>query len=67
MHYFASIAITSTAPSLAAADDNGLSPEEETVFDEIRTARETDFVHNFWRALPHDPKKLSAFGTVFRR
>lgn len=30
------------------------------VFDDIRTARGTDYVNNFWRALAHDPALLRA-------
>jgi AhpD family alkylhydroperoxidase len=40
--------------------DEELSPEARAVFDEIRAARGTDYVNNFWRALAHDPKTLRA-------
>lgn len=34
--------------------------ESRAVFDEIRAARQTDYVNNFWRALAHDPALLRA-------
>lgn len=40
--------------------DEEASPEARAVFDEIRAARGTDYVNNFWRALAHDPKTLRA-------
>ena len=40
--------------------DDELSPEARAVFDEIRAARQTDYVNNFWRALAHDPALLRA-------
>jgi AhpD family alkylhydroperoxidase len=36
------------------------APEARAVFDEIRAARGTDYVNNFWRALAHDPALLRA-------
>ncbi len=42
-------------PSDAKAD-----AEARAVFDEIRAARGTDYVNNFWRALAHDPALLRA-------
>lgn len=38
--------------------DDQLQPEAAAVFAEIRAARKTDFVNNFWRALAHDPVLL---------
>jgi AhpD family alkylhydroperoxidase len=38
--------------------DSDLAPEAAAVFAEIRAARKTDFVNNFWRALAHDPASL---------
>lgn len=38
--------------------DAELSPEARAVFDEIRAARKTDHVNDFWRALAHDPVAL---------
>ncbi|MBV5266271.1 carboxymuconolactone decarboxylase family protein [Pinisolibacter aquiterrae] len=38
--------------------DAELSPEARAVFDEIRAARKTDHVNDFWRALAHDPVSL---------
>mgnify|MGYP001342260441 CR=1 FL=1 len=46
-----------TVPLLS---DDDLSPEARAVFDEIRAARQTDYVNNFWRALAHDPALLRA-------
>ena len=38
--------------------DEEAVPESRAVFDEIREARRTDYVNNFWRALAHDPGQL---------
>lgn len=38
--------------------DSELAPEAALVFAEIRAARKTHFVNNFWRALAHDPATL---------
>ncbi|UYV35888.1 carboxymuconolactone decarboxylase family protein [Rhodobacteraceae bacterium D3-12] len=40
--------------------DQEASPEARAVFDDIRAARGTDYVNNFWRALAHDPDQLAA-------
>ena len=40
--------------------DEELSPRAAAVFDRIRTARGTDYVNNFWRALAHDEAALEA-------
>ena len=40
--------------------DDELSAEAVEVFEEIRAARGTDYVNNFWRALAHDPAQLRA-------
>lgn len=40
--------------------DAQLSPEAEAVLAEIRTARQTEFINNFWRVLAHDPALLRA-------
>lgn len=40
--------------------DEDAPAESRAVFDDIRTARNTDFVNNFWRALAHDPALLRA-------
>lgn len=40
--------------------DAEAAPEARAVFDEIRAARGTDYVNNFWRALAHDPALLRA-------
>ena len=38
--------------------DAELAPEAAKVFAEIRAARKTDFVNNFWRTIAHDPVLL---------
>lgn len=38
--------------------DEDLSVEAKAVFAEIRAARGTDYVNDFWRALAHDPVTL---------
>jgi len=40
--------------------DEEVSAEALAVFNEIRAARGTDHVNNFWRALAHDPPLLRA-------
>ena len=40
--------------------DDRLTPEAAAVFAEIRAARGTDYVNDFWRALAHDPATLRA-------
>jgi AhpD family alkylhydroperoxidase len=40
--------------------DEEASPEARAVFNEIRAARGTDYVNNFWRALAHDPAVMRA-------
>ena len=34
------------------------SPEVRAVYDDIRAARGTDYINNFWKALAHDPPLL---------
>jgi AhpD family alkylhydroperoxidase len=34
------------------------SPEVRAVYDEIRAARKTDWINNFWKVLAHDPVSL---------
>lgn len=46
-----------TVPLLS---DEEVSAEALAVFNEIRAARGTDYVNNFWRALAHDPALLKA-------
>lgn len=38
--------------------DDELSSEAAAVFAEIRAARNTDYINDFWRALAHDPVAL---------
>lgn len=40
--------------------DEAASPGALAVFAEIRAARNTDFINNFWRVLAHDPALLRA-------
>jgi len=46
-----------TVPLLSDAE---AAPDARAVFDEIRAARGTDHVNNFWRALAHDPALMRA-------
>ncbi len=46
-----------TVPLLS---DEAAGPEARAVFDEIRAARGTDTINDFWRALAHDPALLRA-------
>ena len=46
-----------TVPLLS---DDDASPEARAIFEEIRAARGTDYVNNFWRALAHDPALMRA-------
>lgn len=46
-----------TVPLLS---DEEASPEARAVFEDIRAARGTEYVNNFWRALAHDPATLRA-------
>lgn len=46
-----------TVPLLS---DDDASPQARAIFDEIRAARGTDYVNNFWRALAHDPALMRA-------
>jgi AhpD family alkylhydroperoxidase len=46
-----------TVPTVS---DEAAGAEARAVFDEIRAARGTDYVNNFWRALAHDPALLRA-------
>jgi AhpD family alkylhydroperoxidase len=47
--------MTSTVPLIDERDAGG---EVKAVFDEIKTARDTDYINNFWRALANDPATL---------
>ncbi len=46
--------------TVSLLSDEEAGPEARAVFDEIRAARQTDYVNNFWRALAHDPALLRA-------
>ncbi|MET4126839.1 carboxymuconolactone decarboxylase family protein [Roseovarius sp. MBR-6] len=46
-----------TVPLLSDAE---MSAEARAVLDDIRAARGSDFINNFWRALAHDPALLRA-------
>ena len=39
-------------------NDDEMSAEARAVIDDIRAARKTDFVNNFWRVLANDPVAL---------
>ncbi len=43
---------------VALVDEESASPEVRAVFAEIRAARRTDYINNFWRALANDPVTL---------
>ena len=45
---------------LPLLNDEEASAEALAVFDDIREARGTDYVNNFWRALAHDPVQLKS-------
>jgi AhpD family alkylhydroperoxidase len=46
--------------TVALLSDAEAAPEARAVLDEIRAARGTDYVNNFWRALAHDPALMRA-------
>ena len=46
--------------TVALLSDEEASAEALAVFNEIRAARGTEYVNNFWRALAHDPALLRA-------
>ncbi|WP_299846682.1 carboxymuconolactone decarboxylase family protein [uncultured Paracoccus sp.] len=46
--------------TVALLSDEAAPAESLAVFEAIRTARQTDYVNNFWRALAHDPALLRA-------
>jgi AhpD family alkylhydroperoxidase len=45
-----------TVPLLS---DDQLSPEAAVVFADIREARQTDYVNNFWRAMANEPATMA--------
>lgn len=45
---------------LPPLSDEMAGPEARAIFAEIRAARKTDFINNFWRVLAHDPALLRA-------
>lgn len=46
--------------TVSLISDEEAAPEARAVFDEIRAARGTNYVNNFWRALAHDSAQLRA-------
>ena len=46
--------------TVSLLSDEEVSADALAVFNEIRAARQTDYVNNFWRALAHDPALLRA-------
>jgi AhpD family alkylhydroperoxidase len=47
--------MTSTIPLI---DERDAGAEVKAVFDDIKKARDTDYINNFWRALANDPATL---------
>ena len=45
---------------LRPLSDEEVSAEALAIFTEIRAARQTEFINNFWRVLAHDPALLRA-------
>ena len=45
---------------LRPLNDEEVSAEALAIFAEIRAARQTEFINNFWRVLAHDPALLRA-------
>ena len=45
---------------LRPLSDEEVSAEALAIFAEIRAARQTEFINNFWRVLAHDPALLRA-------
>jgi len=45
--------------TVSLVSDEEAGPEVRAVFDDIRAARKTDFINNFWRALANDPPLLA--------
>lgn len=45
---------------LRPLNDEEVSAEALAIFTEIRAARQTEFINNFWRVLAHDPALLRA-------
>jgi hypothetical protein len=39
-------------PLVPLIDEKQATPEARAVFDDIKTSRNTDWINNFWRALP---------------
>lgn len=46
--------------TVSLLSDEEAGADALAVFNEIRAARQTDYVNNFWRALAHDPALLRA-------
>ncbi len=46
--------------TVSLLSDEDLSPDAAAVFADIRAARGTEYVNNFWRALANDPPLLRA-------
>src|SRR5580693_18494 len=44
--------------TLGLIEYSDASPEVRAVYDDIMTARKTDWINNFWKALAHDPVTL---------
>jgi AhpD family alkylhydroperoxidase len=44
--------------TLGLIDYADASPEVRTIYDDIMTTRQTDWINNFWKALAHHPDTL---------
>ena len=44
--------------TVALIEYEDASPEVQTVYDDIRATRKTDFINNFWKALANHPATL---------
>lgn len=47
-------------PTYGMVEYENAGPEVKAVYDEIRAARKTDYINNYWKSLAHDPKQLRA-------
>jgi hypothetical protein len=46
--------------------DEELSSDAMAVFDDIKAARKSEFVNNFWRRSPTIPRRSGEPGTAFK-
>ena len=45
-------------PAMPLIEEDAAGPEVRAVFDDIRKARDVDWINNFWKALANDPATL---------